>query len=119
MPYLTQRRKQELADPKAKLISAGDLTYEMMLAVLDPNPPLAIRLKSAINRYVPANPRYEHLAIVLGCLDSTRREFVRRTANPNSIVACALELFAEEFYNTVVAPYEDVKIKQNGDVFDG
>ena len=45
--------------------------------------------------YLGPNPRFTHFAEVLGALSATENEFYRRQ----------------------VAPYEDIKILQNGDVY--
>lgn len=119
MPYLTAQRKQELENPKRKLSTAGDLTYAMTMVVLFPKLSLKAELAGAIDRYLPKSPRYEDYAIVLGCIDSVKREYRRREGlvGVSAAVFDALESFADSFYADHVAPYEDTKIEQNGDVY--
>lgn len=120
MPYLTKKRIAELKNPKAKVLGAGDLTYLMTKSLLDQPEGYSVsqRLEVDIARYMPDEPRYENYAVVLGCLASTKMEYERR------IVAfhthrCIEELdsFAADYYMDVIAPYEDKKIQENGDVF--
>jgi len=126
LPYLTDQRKFDIDnDPKHPLVGAGDLTYVFTRTALDtPDGEFSDALLDAIKRYMPRQPRYENYAIVLGCLDSTRRELRRRedsqtTARKNRINHAwyRLTLFSESYYKNVIAPYENEKIKQNGDVF--
>lgn len=135
MPYLTDDRKKWLDNEKVKLTTAGDLTYCLTVEALyfidhagDHTMPenaaiFADRLYIHIDRYMRRQARYEDYAIVLGCLDSTRRELLRRrheTRRSDTVVILAatlLEKFSRSYYTNVVAPYEDEKIEQNGDVY--
>lgn len=126
MPYLGNDRKREIDDDsKMSLVSAGHLTYVFtrisLTADLDC---FSDEIMTAIDRYMPRQPRYENYAIVLGCLDSTRRELRRRqngvetkTKNRIDNAWYMLTAFSDSYYRNVVAPYEDEKIDQNGDVF--
>lgn len=57
---------------------------------------LTYRLYVACLKHLPHEYRYGDLNEILGCLEATKQEFYRR----------------------VVAPYEDKKIAENGDVED-
>lgn len=117
MPYLTDKRKKELANPKRRLITPGDLTYAMTLAVLNRGATLlAPNLDAAIKRYMPRHPRYEDYAIVLGCLTSTFMEYERRVGAPDQFCDDFAD-YMSKFYKDRVAPYEDAKIESNGDVY--
>jgi hypothetical protein len=54
---------------------------------------------------------------VVGCLECARREFRRRQPDDYLAADEALSEAIERFYRLVIAPYEDEKIVQNGDVF--
>jgi hypothetical protein len=136
MPYLTDDRKEFLANPRNKLSTAGDLTYcltEETLRHIDTPVGAADGVKetadwsdnmlSIIGRYLRPAPRYADFALVLGCLDSTRRELLRRrhetTRSDVDVLLAAglLEKLSRSYYANVIAPYEDTKIEQNGDVY--
>jgi hypothetical protein len=129
LPYLTAGRKSQLADPKSHIVTAGDLTYLITMSAVDESQ-TSIDLHAIIERYLPEQPRYENYAIVLGCIDSARREILRRQdflndkarsvgwENWPELVPFYLSEFADDYYRDVIAPYEDQKIEQNGDCFD-
>jgi hypothetical protein len=126
MPYLTEQRKFDIDnDPKHPLCGAGDLTYAFTRVCLDADLDyFADEIMDAIGRYMPRQPRYENYAIVLGCLDSTRREIRRRENSMETKVKNRIDnawymltTFSDSYYKNVIAPYEDEKIEQNGDVF--
>lgn len=128
MPYLTQDRKNQIIAPNSKLSTAGDLTYKLTVAAMrsSSDNDFEDRLTNVISAYLRPSPRYEDFAIVLGCLDSTRREIKRRipdlvrkgyTRHLVEMTCMRIELYAAAYYAEVVAPYEDLKIIQNGDVF--
>lgn len=121
MPYLTEQRKKEIdSNPNSVLAGAGDLTYKLTRIALDcSDGGFADNIYDAIKRYMPRQPRYENYAIVLGCLDSTRRELHRREPYSKNLAGKSkrLMLFSDSYYNNVIAPYENEKIEQNGDVF--
>jgi hypothetical protein len=88
MPYI-------LPEDRLKLKSATDA----LVAVIDSTTTagdLNYMISLMAKAYVDAKGlRYEHLNAVVGALDSCKVEFQRR----------------------VVAPYEDTKISENGDVY--
>lgn len=120
MPYITQERRADVADPKRPLPTAGDLTYQLYIECLHYHdaPPLLLEvaLEDAIGRYMPRRIRYENYAIVLGCLDSCARELARRRSQQSIFARHTIKVFTEAYYRDEVAPYEDTKIEQNGDV---
>jgi hypothetical protein len=89
MPYIKPEDRAKLAPLVEQLRST--ITQQKLNAG-DLNYLMSIMAKA----YVDANGlRYEHLNTVAGVFDSAKAEFQRR----------------------VVAPYEDAKIKENGDVY--
>lgn len=120
MPYLTQQRKDHL-NSGGHIVTAGDLTYLLTTALLAKMPPaeLSARLSELVSSFLPEDPRFGDFAVVLGSLDATWREWIRRTWQGQKDWGAAEEFdrFRRRFYERVVAPYEDTKIAQNGDVY--
>lgn len=132
MPYLDRSRKKRL-DMGARIETPGDLTYMLTMALLrsrpsDPYDAHEVydnayqRIEGTVALYIlelPDAPRYADFAVILGCLDSTRREFLRRAPRDGTFGyrVTAIRNYAERFYSDTVAPYEDTKIEQNGDVY--
>lgn len=116
MPYLAQKRKDELDNnPKQALVTAGDLTYVVYKLMLRPDlgeSDFRTEVGKAINRYMPKHPKYGNYAMVIGCLRCASFEWERRHHTPEGW----LDLFIADYYENTIAPYEDEKIKQNGDV---
>lgn len=131
MPYLTEERKREIDKLEAKLTTAGDLTYKLTTTAMSALNTynfdiLADKFTFTIAAYMRPSSRYEDYAVVLGCLDSTRREIKRRLSDlvqkgharhMVEIICWMIKKYAEAYYAEVVAPYENSKIIQNGDVF--
>jgi hypothetical protein len=122
MTYLTQQRKEELADPKQMFVSPADLTYGLTVVAMSGKLGASFigALDEAIARYLgKSEPRFEDFAVIMGCLSCTSREMLRR--RPNSaradIIAKMVGTYADAFYSEHIAPYEDIKINQNGDVY--
>lgn len=90
----------------------GDLTYLLTRATLDGAS--YRRLLSVIDSFLPDEPRFADFAVVLGCLDATAREYVRRTGQ---VIPSTLAIAPALFYRERVAPYEDQAIERNGDVY--
>lgn len=121
MPYVTEARKAELDRRKAEAVTAGDLTYLLYKACID-DPfgwsTLKGRFDRAIDMYMPkkSEPRYENYCTVLGSFDSTRRELKRRNAQGSQSARHTIDIYVDDYYHEIVAPYEDKKIEENGDV---
>lgn len=130
MPYLEEYDKFRIGRG-GLLMSAGDLTYALTKALLDSDPNNAYTsawqaVSATVDRFIEslaevgAKVRYADYATILGCLDSTWREYSRRMPWSEGTKAnriWAVRDFAEHFYDNVVAPYEDTKIEENGDVY--
>lgn len=120
MPYLTEQRKTELDSRTVyKATTAGDLTYLLTKAVLEDEARLPARLYECIDRFMGGRAvRYEDYATVIGSLVCTGMEYERRVGG--AVTAQKLEElmeFIQSYYTDFVAPYEDEKIEQNGDVY--
>lgn len=120
MPYLTKDRKDHL-DGGGQVVTAGDLTYLLTRTLLAKMPPaeLSAALTELVARYLPDDPHFADFAIVLGCFDATWREWCRRTwqGEKDWDAAHEFDRWRRRFYEHTVAPYEDTKIAQNGDVY--
>lgn len=120
MPYLTSDRKRELDEEGALPVTPGDLTYLFTRAVIDPGS-VRQRLDEILTPYLEGlkEPRYADLCEVIGALHCTAYEALRRRGHARWAAERATEVlrYAQNFYDAQVAPYEDKKIRQNGDVF--
>lgn len=112
MPYLTEDEKK-LLDGGSIPQTCGHLTYLIFRTALD-NYTLDKfdLLQDAVDKYLPANPKFEDFAKVLGSIYAAALEMERRYFR----TSLALYDFAANFYKDVIGPYEDKKIEQNGDV---
>lgn len=119
MPYLDTRRKFELVNG-AKPETPGDLTFLFTSALLGnlTGDDLPANIREIVSWYLPDEPRFADHAVVLGCLYCARREdYRRRSASRYDLGRGVLSAFAVWYYDHVVAPYEDTKIAENGDVY--
>jgi hypothetical protein len=124
MPYLTKKRKDELKDKKRLYTTAGDLTYGLTILMIAAGKDYEIHLKDAflseVERFTAKRPEsFAMYAVVLGSLTAAEEEFIRRvqpSEASDDILGC-LSLFRIDYYREYVAPYEDKKIEENGDVF--
>lgn len=136
MPYINAQDKAQV-EARGGVLDAGALTYLLTKAMLDSNPniegDLAHKIGSQVGRYVDDHAvggelRYTHYCTVMGALACTHREFVRRRMLdrqrkgkqpiPGDLQRISqLKEYINHYYARVVAPYEDRKIRENGDVF--
>jgi hypothetical protein len=122
MPYLSKKRKDELKDEKRLYTTAGDLTYGLTVLMIAAGKDEKIELNflSEVERFTAKRPEsFAMYAVVLGSLIAAEEEFERRVQSSEAsedILNC-LTLFRTEYYSEYVAPYEDKKIEENGDVF--
>lgn len=119
MPYISQKAKRELATirrPKG----AGELNYTLTLLLLDSPHPTIFRLKidQIISEYIRENGlKYQSFNDLAGAFMLSGGEFYRRTG---TLPEAMSEIMADclwGFYKDVVGPYEDNKIKENGDLY--
>lgn len=122
MPYVDQVTREGL-DAGSPPTNVGELTYLIYAALLRGHPEskgaLAGHIQADVDAFIRANgKRYATLNGVVGSLECARREYIRRRLRNVSHAPplMALEDYLTEFYGAVVAPYEDDKIEENGDV---
>jgi hypothetical protein len=125
MPYITQTARQ-IIDDGGIIQTAGELNYTFTQALkrFDPNKKLFLRsglteaLNLSIERYMSTSGlSYRVINDVLGALEGAKLEFKRRKGPGLNHVLNAIDEVKADFYRRVAAPYEDEKIKQNGDVY--
>ena len=73
-------------------------------------------LNFALNQVTPHTPGELNYCITRLCLEFLNRERSRGYGCYNEIMG-VLSCVQQEFYRRVVSPYENEKIKENGDVF--
>lgn len=91
MPYITRHRREDITDGDrielAEIKFSGELNFAIQL--------LALAYTKNLEDYTGDPPNYTVYNSVIGAMEAAK----------------------EEYYRRVVAPYEDIKIKENGDVF--
>lgn len=122
MPYIPQDERERLAGD-APALTPGELNYCLTWHLLntDPDDMLDALWKEVMEYVLNANggPNYETYNAVMGAITCCHREFVRRggPAWRPLAVENALGETADRVYDQLIAPYEDAKIQQNGDVY--
>jgi hypothetical protein len=127
MPYIRPDRRRELEHSPARPKTAGELNYVVTMHVLaaSKNAALLNTLRAAVGEEVSLflqeqEPGYETYNAVIGALTAARMEYARRLNGSNLWhrgVEDVLREALDKFYRDFVAPYEDHKIEQNGDVY--
>jgi hypothetical protein len=124
MPYITQEQIKELHQFGRAAKDVGELTYMLTYHALQEytsaGAPEAVEaMNNEIDLYMAfvGEVRYATLCGVVGSIECARREFRRRRPDGYLPADEALTTVLQEFYAEKVAPYEDTKINQNGDVF--
>lgn len=137
MPYIKQEDRKRLDEESSIPLTAGELNYHLTQRCIEAHADggialqeLAHNLANDITNYMlQGDPEtvvnYETFNSAMGALDCCRREWHRRmsgrihTLGPSRFweIVSAIERTANELYATQVAPYEDTKIQQNGDVY--
>jgi len=127
MPYITQRARFELIEKGEGPHHAGELNYLITMTIVNgvrDNVQTVLvmeKIKTLVEIYIgQKGRRYKIFNEVVGVLECAKLELVRRgKLHPNS-TAWATDLLDEvkkALYTTNIAPYEDKKIEENGDVY--
>jgi len=96
--------------------TAGELNYRITMALLHGPFPLKRTLRIICDDYIKDNGlSYAKINDVIGALIGASIEYTRRTdeTDQDDVVADTVVTF----YRDVAVPYEDKKIKENGDVY--
>jgi hypothetical protein len=126
MPYITQIARQQLADG-GLIQTAGELNYTFTQAIRKydceegrfSEEGLTQDLNLLIGRYIATHGKsYSVINDILGALEGAKLEYKRRRGlRGYESLKWVFDDVKTEFYRRVVSPYEDEKIKQNGDVY--
>lgn len=113
MPYIDKKSRKDIDEHGRAPITAGELNYVFCKIMLADNSDIDA-IQWVIKRYlINVGTCYQSMNDVMGALTGAYEELRRRTNQ-----SCKILINAEaDFYDTVVAPYEDKKILENGDVF--
>lgn len=124
MPYIDQGSRTRLAGNglNGKPNTVGELTYALTLILLrgDIEGRHDDSMKLCKDYIAKKGEMFSVFAEVLGALDAARREYLRRdpSGTGHSWHGCSYLIdTAMILYETVIAPYEDVMIERNGDVY--
>ena len=120
MPYIKQNRRKEA---KNNPQTVGELNYAITCQCLASQEEclLSDSVVRLCAKYIIQQPTidYDTLNGVVGAIESARLEYFSRLGDlpPASRVDWALVYARNLFYYAHVVPYEDRKIKENGDVY--
>lgn len=120
MPYITQEERLAIAQGKAPE-TPGQLNYlistELWKWCLDRN--YVTRLEQVILTYLFSKPiSYANFNEVIGVLGCVYREFKRRSMTVPYLFHIGMRIRElEDLVGSFLDLYEDVKIKQNGEIF--
>lgn len=131
MPYITQARRNDLADGQSPA-TYGELNYLVTRILLDELGPRESWGYAKLNRMVGiicnlqiiitrgtvmANVSADDMRIINRIVDATLVACGGGWGKNVSDLLGVFECVKLEFYRRIVAPYEDAKIAENGDVF--
>lgn len=110
MPYLTET---DFNAPCGELNRALTKVYiSTSLSLLESE------IRKLIKKYVhDQKPRYETFNNVIGALECSMMEYYRRTPQADSALWEMINDLKNELYRETVAPYEDKKIQEHGDIY--
>lgn len=129
MPYILQEDKDRL-NKGGNPWTPGELTYLITKEMLDAqggHGPLKAGIRTHVHSYIEGQGHsFATYSAVMGCLCCAHEEY-RRRGGWGAVTGAPLDLpqwplrvaldYSVEFYDYVIAPYEDRKIRENGDVF--
>lgn len=122
MPYIDPQRRKQLGRDEERPLTAGELNYVLTKGLLDLQRNDDLRfgrslIETEIEKYLAGrNPSYTLYNEVMGALTGCALEWRRRTGD-GIVAPTVLNDALRDFYFNVVAPYEDDKINQNGDIY--
>ena len=118
MPYITQDRRDVLDMSMEPAGTAGELNYLLTKLVIDSELFFVediLRQEIDDFLYKKESLDYQIINDVLGAITGAKLEIQRRLST--HVHDDTLDRVRDKFYKEIVAPYEDKKIKANGDVF--
>lgn len=120
MPYIKMSRREAI-DAGAAPENCGELNYAVTVACIRHGHKSMSELRALILCYLSSyvlreKLSYQRINDILGALDGARRELARRCKRDTVATGILLQDIATDFYGLYAAPYEDEKIKTNGDI---
>ena len=119
MPYIKQDARHEFAFNENRWAKTpGDLNYvcTMALGMYGPGEPADTIIKEFIKHYIDfKGVSYQTYNDIMGVLTCMICEITRRIGLVPEVVNY-LSKIATDFYKDTVVPYEELKIKENGDL---
>jgi hypothetical protein len=119
-PYIDTVTRKDLDRLGEYPQTPGELTYLITKVMIDnPNGYNIVQreINEHVAHYLGDRKKFSLFAEVLGSLDAAQREWKRRRVDKLVTALVAVSDYASFFYNSVIAPYEDTKIQENGDVY--
>jgi hypothetical protein len=130
MPYIKQERRDALnkwlslpRESEARIKSpgpgdAGELNFCLTMLLIDQKPPKQEDFEAVMHAYIASQVpmRYARLNDIVGAAECAVLEADRRAPHQYLYQKLLLSNAARKFYSQVAAPYEDTKIRENGDI---
>lgn len=121
MPYITQERRNSIAEKSDDLLVAGELNYALtrLLLTKDLTPTsFVVRVNATILDYLRnKNLNYQTINDIMGAIVGSLFEYKNRMGVQSPMEGPLFQVL-RDFYQEVAVPYEKIKIAQNGDVYD-
>ena len=111
IPYIDAESRKQIKLGRPPL-TAGELNYILCIVVLSGCLTEADLMQICMSYIGHTKCDYQHMNDVVGALDGAFREIIRRTGRWMFILPDT----KRRFQRKVVAPYEDRKIRENGDI---
>lgn len=117
MPYITPERRTPISEGQWP-IGAGELNYSLTIGIIRREVVFASDVVALCIRYMAGKEMRYNTVVneVVGVLECAAREFERRTGRLNGREAQLLRTGCGMLYASTFAPYEDLKIAENGDL---
>lgn len=122
MPYIKPDRREYLAENAGHPGNEGELNFCLTWHLLHSRiEDLPMAVQTEIDEYIKdRDPSYAFYNSIMGALDCCRREYIRRrgvSTREDRQRVDTLHEASDVFYIGYVAPYEDIKIQENGDCY--
>lgn len=126
MPYIEKSRRPNMlrylsnmqhAPTVDRPANCGELNFVICELVRHRTHPQLLILR-ACEDYIRANMRYQRINDAIGAVTCAGLECARRgwQVGPPRFTGFEQRLIIDRLYATIAAPYEDLKIKENGDI---
>lgn len=119
MPYIEKETRIPLEyDVTRGIETVGELNYMLTCGLLKvPLSDLEEYLRLCVGTYATGKiPSYTLFNGAIGACMCALLEYARRTGSTDHIYPLIMSAVISKFYSKVIAPYEDEKIEENGDI---